>query len=138
MEVAASSFAVISIAGQLTEGVIKLIKFSREVKDALPDIVELSDDLRLFSNLLARCKRLGQLLLIDNATEETLRKCESKISRLHARVRVFEADLKSPSRRKRALAAIKSVFQSEEIETIQKSIYNATQYLHIALQCSML
>lgn len=135
---ASSVFAIISLAGQLADGLQKLIKFWNSVKNAPAELTDLCYDLQLLSSVLANTRRIGNTFKAGPSLEEILQACEIKISKLQHKVNSALVLLNSKGRCKRTLVAIKTILKIDDILLLKRLISDTISTLQLAQNNSLL
>lgn len=133
-----SVFAVVSLAGQLADGLQRLVKFWKSVQDAPAYFAELFHELQLLSSVLANTRSIGNTVKVNSNTEEILQVCEAKISKLQLKVDRALVLCSSKGKCKRTLAAIKTVLNADEILNLKICISETINTLQVAQSNSLM
>jgi hypothetical protein len=131
---ASAVFAVLSVTIQLAEYVKKLVEFGKQVQDAPAEVSALFHDLELLSMVLEKTRPLEPLVPLGDIGERVLRNCNSKISKLQAKIQPAIEQFRSDSQCKRTWSALKIVLKQKQIDALQKSILEAKSTLQVVQQ----
>ncbi|KAF8846789.1 hypothetical protein BDZ45DRAFT_699723 [Acephala macrosclerotiorum] len=122
--------AVISLALQLGDGLVKLYDFWGTVQDAPHEVGEMLIDLNLLSKIL---KELLNREDPSPHVKDVLEHCNSKVEVLLSIVREFEPDFTSHSGRVRLWKAFKAAHKKRKVKRFRDSLQETKATLLLAL-----
>lgn len=131
---AASAFAVVSLAGQLTVAVKNLHSFWASVQDAPKDIQSLSRELKLLLTIVQDIEESEQRYGPDAATTDVLESCSTQVNSLMEITEGLECYFTSPNTSRRKWGALKAVFKRDTIKKFQDLLRDTKMSLLLAQQ----
>ena len=127
-----SAFAVVSLAIQCADGLIKMHDFFERIKHASEEIANISNDLRLLSGIVEK------LHLEEQVYHNVLEHLRTKVSQMQGIVVEIESGFKSGRTRDRHWSAFKAVKSSAAIRRFRQSLEETKTTLMIGLQAKTL
>lgn len=131
---AASAIAVVSLAGQLATGLVNIHSFWASIVDAPSDIRAISQDLKLFQNILQQIQENDQRYGVDVSTAEVLNHCFNQVQDLAEITGKLEQGFQARSSPKRTWSSLKAVLKQGKIKKFQDQLNAAKSTLCLAQQ----
>ena len=131
---AASGIAVVSLTGQLAQGLVNLHSFWASIVDAPSDIRAISLDLKLFQDILQQIQENDQRYGVDTSTAAVLNHCFNQVQELAEITGKLEQGFQARSSPKRAWSSLKAVLKHDKIKKFQDQLNAAKSTLCLAQQ----
>lgn len=125
---AASGIAVVSLAIQCADSLLKLHQLFKSLKHASEEIREISDDLHLLSEIVR------SLRLDESSYRNVLTHLQAKVQRLQGIVAKLGPGFESSRRRDKGRSSFKMVLQRDSIHEFRASLEETKNTLMIGLQ----
>lgn len=115
LSVAASSFAVLSLATQLADSFKKLYDFWSSFRDAPNDVRTFTKDLKLLSAILSKIELEGKRYGSGSETLDVLESCKEQVASFMTLMRDIIPGFEAESRHTRTWSSLKAAFKKEKI-----------------------
>ena len=134
LSIAASGFAVASVAVQVAESVKKICVFWKSIEDAPDDIQEISVESELLLSVLAQIANEAGYTEPNNAFLAAIKSCFLKVKRLITLLGEIEPGFSSSSSRVWRWTSIKAVIRAGQVKKFKKALESAKVTLVMAQQ----
>jgi hypothetical protein len=119
---AASVFGVVSLAGQIVNGIRTITDLWGEVRDAPHFIRDALYELQLLSAVLERVRSTSNLRKVDPLMVESLKQCAAKVDGFIEFMNELRPSYQASSRRLRTWTAFKAAIQTDKMNKFRVDV----------------
>lgn len=136
--VVASGITVGTLAAQITSSIIKIKGYWNQIQSAPEDVLDLMEELEIFSNLLTDIQDgqqpMSSLIVDSNSTSRCLEYCKKAAEQLKNLTENLSVDLEARKWMPRKRASVKVVLKKDKIDRYKAQLERAFKLLTLAHQ----